>query len=304
MKPATRRVSGPDLDIVRSWIARYWLAVWFGVISAIRLSVLLTGAPGFDGRLYLKATRAWLAGGDPWIFIESQRFAAPPPTLVPLAPIAVLPEEVGVALLVILAAVGSIATIRLLRLPWWWILFPPFLDGVWNGNPQTLLVPLILVGAGPLAAFLKIYALVPIVLTLRWRAALVTAVALLVTAPLLPWAAYATKFGELSTVLATQSDGGLSATATPWLLPFAALALVFAGRERAAWLAIPVAWPATQWYYATLALPALTPIAAAIMAVPIPGAVIAAAVAVAVDRRNTSWRRLVSDWRPTAPRIQ
>ena len=74
-----------------------------------------------------------------------------------------------------LAVAGAVATIRLLRLPWWWILFPPFLDAAWNGNPQNLLVPLILVGAGPIAAFLKIYALVPIALTLRWRALLVTA---------------------------------------------------------------------------------------------------------------------------------
>jgi hypothetical protein len=303
LKASSQRISGPDLGFVRSWIARYWLAVWFGVISAMRLSFLVTGAPGFDGRLYLKATRAWLGGGDPWIFIESQRFAAPPPTLVPLVPITVLPDDLGVAVLMILAAVGAIATIRMLRLPWWWILFPPLLDGVWNGNPQAVLVPLILVGAGPLAAFLKIYALVPVALTLRWRAMLLTAGALVLTAPMLPWAAYIEKFGELSAVLATQSDGGLSATAIPWLLPVAVLALVFVGRERAAWLAVPVAWPATQWYYSSLALPALTPVAAAIMAVPIPGAVVAAAVAVAIQRRNTSWRSLVADWRPTAPRL-
>jgi hypothetical protein len=223
---------------------------------------------------------------------------------VPLAPIAALPEEIGVAVLVILAVGGVIATIRILHLPWWWILFPPFLDGAWNGNPQTLLVPLILVGAGPLAAFLKLYALVPLLLTLRWRAVLLTGAGLVLTAPWLPWPAYAASFGELSTVLLTQSDGGLSATVVPWLLPVAVLALVFAGRERAAWLAVPVAWPATQWYYSTLAVPALTPIAAAIMAVPIPGAVVAAAVAVAVQRRNTSWARLIADWKPGPTRLR
>ena len=290
-----------DLGFVRDWFRRYWLAVWFGAISAIRLSVLLPGTPGFDGRLYLKATRAWLAGADPWVFIESQRFAAPPTTLVPLAPIAVLPEQVGVALLVILAAAGAVATIRLLHLPWWWILFPPILDGVWNGNPQTLLVPLILVGAGPLAAFLKIYAVVPIALSLRWRALLVTAGGLALTAPFLPWPSYVAKFGELSAVLNTQSDGGLSATAIPWLLPIAAVALLFAGRERAAWLAVPVMWPTTQWYYSTLALPALTPLAAAAMAIPVPGTVVVAAIVVAIQRRNTTLARLVKDWRPAAP---
>ena len=115
LRPAHRRrrvrgVTGPsggsrspDLGLVRTWLARYWLAVWFGILSAIRLSALVGGQPGFDGRLYLDATRAWLAGSDPWVFIDTQRFAAPPPSLVPLIPVAVLPEELGVAVMVVLA---------------------------------------------------------------------------------------------------------------------------------------------------------------------------------------------------------
>jgi hypothetical protein len=265
------------------------------------LSVLVTGPPGFDGRLYLAATRAWLAGADPWLLIGNQRFAAPPPSLVPLAPIAILPEEVGVALMILLAAVGAVATIRMLRLPFWWLLFPPFIDGVWNGNPQTLLVPMILIGAGPVAAFLKLYALVPLILTLRWRAVLVTAVAFILTAPLLPWASYLARFGELSRALEAQSMGGLSATAVPWLVPIAIVVLILCGRERAGWLAVPVVWPSTQWYYSTLALPALTPVAAAIMAVPIPGIVVLAALVVAIERRNTNLERLIADWRPSSP---
>ena len=203
--------------------------------------------------------------------------------------------------MVVLAAIGAVATIRLLRLPWWWLLFPPFVDGVENGNPQTLLVPLILVGAGPIAAFLKIYALVPLVLTLRWRAVAVTGLLLLVTAPFLPWGSYIAQFGDLSAALETQSDGGLSATAMPWLIPIGVVALFFCGRERAGWLAVPVLWPATQWYYSTLALPALTPIAAALIAVPVPGFAVLAAVAVAVERRNTTRERLVAAWRPAPP---
>jgi hypothetical protein len=236
------------------------------------------------------------------VTIEAQRFAAPPPTLIPLAPFAVLPEPVGIALLIALAVAGAVATVRLLHLPWWWILFPPFVDAAWNGNPQNLLVPLILVGAGPLAVLLKIYAVVPLVLTLRWRALLVTAGVLLVTWPLLPWSSYIAQFADLSAALAAQSDGGLSATALPGLIPIAVIALVFAGRERAAWLAVPALWPATQWYYSTLAVPAATPIAGAILAIPVPGAAVLAAIAVAVQRRNTSPARLVADWRPrTAP---
>jgi hypothetical protein len=148
------------------------------------------------------------------------------------------------------------------------------------------------------AVLLKIYAVVPLALTLRWRALLVTGAALLVTAPFLPWDSYVAQFGDLSESLATQSDGGLSATALPWLIPVAIVALMFAGRERAAWLAVPALWPATQWYYSTLALPALTPLAAAVIAVPTPGAAVVAAVIVAVQRRNSSARRLVADWGP------
>ena len=44
---------GPDLGFVLTWLKRYWLAVWFGVISAMRLQVLVTGQPGFDAQLYL-----------------------------------------------------------------------------------------------------------------------------------------------------------------------------------------------------------------------------------------------------------
>lgn len=290
---------GLDLGFVKAWFTRYWLAVWFASITLVRASVLVTGQPGFDGRLYLRATKAWLDGQDPWILIESQRFAAPPPTLIPLAPIALLPEDLGVVVLLIAAIAGAVATVRLLHLPWWWLLFPPLIDGAWNANPQTLLVPLILIGAGPIAAFLKVYALVPIALTLRWRALLVTAVLLVLTAPLLPWASYVAQFGDLSQVLATQSDGGLSATAIPWLIPVAVVALILCGRERTAWLAVPVLWPSTQWYYSTLAMPALTSIAAALMAVPVPGfAVVAAAVAVAAEHRRVSSSGLVADWKP------
>lgn len=290
--------AAPDLGFVVRWFRRYWLAVWFGVITAIRLTVLIPSGVGFDAHLYLAATRAWLAGLDPWVTLEGTRYAAPPPSLLPLAPLAMLPEAVGVAALLVLSVVGVVATIRLLKLPWWWILFPPLVDGGWNGNPQVLLVPLILVGAGPVAIFLKAYAAIPVVLSLRWRAVVVTAVALLVTAPFLPWGLYFAQFQELSAALNEQSVGGLSATVLPLLLPVAIIALVLCGRERAGWLAVPVAWPATQWYYSTLAIPALTPVGAALMAVPVPGFVVLAAIAVAVERRNTSLKKLVADWRP------
>ncbi|MBA2757118.1 MAG: hypothetical protein H0U37_06715 [Chloroflexi bacterium] len=297
---------GPDLRFVRGWLGRYWLAIWFGVIFAIRLTAIVGENIGFDARLYLAATRAWLAGDEPWIVLLHQQFAAPPPTLLPLVPFTFLPESVGIATLIALSAFGVVLTIRLVGLPWWWLLFPPFLDSVMSGNPQGLLVPLILVGAGPVAAFLKVYALIPIVLTLRWRALLVTFGALLVTAPMLPWASYVAHLAELSTALTNQSSGGLSATAIPWLIPIAVVALIMCGREKAAWLAVPVVWPATQWYYSTLAVPALkgAPVAAALMAINIPGATVAAAIIIAWQARLFTLDRLRAAWvvrGPVAP---
>jgi hypothetical protein len=290
----------PDLNFVRAWIVRYWLAVWFGAIFAMRFLVVIGGNIGFDAQLYLAATRAWLAGQEPWVIIQEQQFAAPPPTLLPLVPFALLPETVGIAMLMILAAAGVVATVRLLKLPWWWLLFPPFLDAVINGNPQAVLVPLILGGAGAIAAFLKIYALIPVVMTARWRAVLVTVVALLITAPILPWGSYIDHRTELAASLIRQTSGGLSATALPWLIPIAVVALILCGREKAAWLAVPVVWPSTQWYYSTLAVPALTnaPIAAALMAINIPGMTVLAAVVVAWQARLFTMDRLREAWVP------
>jgi len=70
--------------------------------------------------------------------------------------------------------------------------------------------------------------------------------------------------------LQTQSDGGMSAWATPILLPIGAIALVVMGRERAAWWSVPVLWPSTQWYYASMVVPAATLPAAVVVAVPHP----------------------------------
>ena len=104
------------------------------------------------------------------------------------------------------------------------------------------------------------------------------------------------RFAMLSEVLLRQSDGGLSVTATPWLLIVATPALILCGRERTAWLAVPVLWPSTQWYYSTLAVPALTPVAGALMALQIPGATVAAAVAVAIQAGSRSWPSLRKAW--------
>jgi len=200
-----------------------------------------------------------------------------------MVPFALLPEPVGLAVLFILSLAASIWTLRRLGLPWWWITWPPLVDNLWNGNPQLFLVPLLL---GPVAWFapiVKAYAIVPLIIQLRLRAVLVTTVIVLVTAPLLPWGQFLERWPVISRLLSEQSQGGMSAWYFPVLVPFAAIALVVMGRERASWWFIPALWPSTQWYYTLMAMPALTPLTAAVLAAPVQGGPAVAAIVAAIE---------------------
>jgi hypothetical protein len=276
----TRPERGPDFGFVRAWVARYWLGVWFAIVSGVWLYLAIrNGAvPGDDQ--YLVATRRWLSGIDPWATEYPGWFAAPPITLLPMIPYALLPF--GRELLVLTAVVAGIATVRLLKRPWYWILFPPLVNGMIGGGIDTWLVPLILVGHGWLAVLAKTYAAVPLVILGKWRPLVVAGVILVVTAPILPWASYFSQFSEIQRHLAEQAA---NLSAPIYLVPVAVVALVLMGRARAAWLAVPALWPSTQWYYNSIALPGLTPVAAALMAVPSSWCVVAACVLLAIETR-------------------
>lgn len=269
------------------------LATWFSVISAMRLVVLVgLGEPGFDGRLYIEASRVWLTGGDPWnVQLNGTAYAAPPPSLLATAPFVVLPVSIAIGLIVGAGLVGTWWALRRLGIPAWWLVFPPFVDGLWNANPQVLLLPLIVAGSvgGAAATIVKVYAAVPLILLGRLRAVALAAAVIVVTVPVLPWEIYLRRFGEISGRLEAQSQGGMSATTSWALIAIAVLALAVIGRRRAAWLAVPGLWPSTQWYYATLAVPGLTPVAAALMAIPAQGAVVVALVAAAIEVSVPGW---------------
>ena len=269
---------------VRDTIDRWWLAFWFALVSGIGLILPQLREPSVlvDARLYVDAARTWLAGGDPWsVNIGGLYFAAPPPTLLAVAPFTLLPEPWGSGALGAVCLAGAIATIRMLRLPAWWLLFPPLVQAVIAGNIQTLLVPLLLGVGGALAPILKIYAAVPLVILGRWRALLGSALLVLLTAPLLPWATYLDQFAAINANLVAQSAMGPSLLTSVVLAPVAALCLWMVGREHAAWLAVPALWPAQQWYYATLVLPTRSRLVAGIIATPIPLAGFVALVAAA-----------------------
>jgi hypothetical protein len=269
------------LHLPPGW-AELLVAAWFVAISLMRIRAMSTTPPGFDGRLYRAATIAWLDGADPWtVFSGPIRYAAPPPSLLAMLPFALVPEDVAVAAIIILGLLGTIWAIRRLGLPIWWIAFPPFIDGLYNANPHVFLVPLLVAGAAPIAVMVKIYAgLVPLVRG-QVRAVLLSVGLVLVTAPFLPWAEYLAAWPSIVDALREQSDGGMSALAIPLLIPIGIAALILMGRERAAWWIVPVLWPSTQWYYASMVMPAATLLAAVVVAVPSPWSATVAAALVA-----------------------
>lgn len=287
---------------VREVVRRYGLAVWFLLLSGPTLFLYLGKSPllFFDARLYLDATRVWLAGGDPWsVSYQDIMFAAPPPTLLALVPFALLADPVGWLLLGALCVAGAIASIRMLDLPWWWLLFPPIVLGALSGNIQLLLLPLLLRGAGWAAGFLKIYAMVPVTILGQWRQLIIFALLLIATAPFLPWGTYISRFVEINAALAEQSHYGLTTVQSLILLVPALGAMWVVGRERSAWLAVPALWPSQQWYYATLAMPARSQIVAFIIAIPISGSGTVALFALAL---LTLWqRRRLRDADPEDP---
>jgi len=291
-------VISPGLRRLLPWI----LAAWFIAISAMRLAVIAPGGPGFDGRLYRSATVAWLNGQDPWAVVQGGVwFGAPPPSLLPMIPFALLPEGVALGVLLALCLGASAWAIRRLGLPMWWLAFPPLVDGIWNANPHVLVLPLLLVGLAPIAAIVKLYAAVVPSVRLELRALALTAVAFVVTAPFVPWATYLAERDIIRLRLDLTAGGGIGV----WALdqPFLPVGVVVSlvafwilvrrDRERAAWLAMPAFWPWTQWYYSSLAIPGVAPrdagdevaasagIAAAILAVPLEGGPALALVVVA-----------------------
>lgn len=263
-----------DSPWVAAIVSRYGLPSWFAIESILGVALVVKDPRYlfFDGRLYLEATRTWLAGGDPWdVQLAGNYFAAPPLTLLPFVPVALLPPALGIAVVAIAVCGGALATVRLLHLPWWWLLFPPLVQCVLSANVQALIVPLILVPGGGLAIVLKIYAGLPLAILGRWRSLLVAFGVLCVTLPVLPWATYISDLGVISQRLADQSKYTLPMGLLVLVSPLILTALVVVGRERAAWLIIPAIWPSQQFYYGTIAMPTKSKIATALIALPIPG---------------------------------
>jgi hypothetical protein len=246
------------------------LPAWFIAIDLLWLAKLDVLA--IDARHYQRATNDWLAGSDPYAVMEGTTpYFSGPHTLLFYAPTSLLPVPVATWIWMALGLAASIWLIRRLELPLWWVLFPPLAHAIWNGNPQTIAVALLVLG-GPRAAAaavgLKLYT--GLALAFRWREAVAAGIVLLVTLPLVPWQLYLEHSGFISEHLATAWNG--SAWRFPILLPIAALAIWILRREGGGWHAVGALWPATQFYYNSMALPAIAhrKVVTACLAVPMP----------------------------------
>jgi hypothetical protein len=254
-----------------------WFAYW---VRDSCWSIPTDGRLGIDGRIYYRAAQAWLGGHDPWVAgvpVNGFRFdfAGPPPTVLAFAPLAVLPEDVFTALWLTITVAAAVYTIRRVRRPMWWLLFPPLVQGVLVGNPQVLCLAVLLAGSDwlrSLAIPLKAYAALPMLAELRWRALGILAAASALSFALWPglWLTYLGEFGTISARIAAESFGGFSATRDTTLLVVTAVAigaLALIDRRAAGWLAVPALWPSSQFFYSAFALPVMSPLLAVGLAV-------------------------------------
>jgi len=245
----------------------------FAVLSYLDLASHQTSLLGVDAAIYYRAAAAFTAGTSPWEALVASpngneyHFAALPPAVLALVPFTLIREQAFVWLSLFACAAAAVWIVRRLNIAWWWLMFPPVVQGVYAGNPQILLLAFLLGGSSVLASLapiLKIYAFAPLVGERRYRA-LFLAVALLgvswLIAPSL-WSEYLRGLPEISDRLMRESWGGY--TAIPFyshLLYVAGIVgivlLVIVDFRSAGWLAGPALVPASQLHLSTMAMPVL-----------------------------------------------
>jgi hypothetical protein len=275
-------------------IWRLLLPAVFAAVSAEFLleAVIEPRSIGSHASIYTAAARAWISGGDPWsVGPPAAVFAGPPPMLVPFVPFTVLPLDLTRLIWVLGSLVLAILIIRRLRLPGWWIGFPPIAQVIHLGHPEILLLALIVFG-GPLAGLaplVKPYFGPALLAERRWRAIGVGLLVFLATFPFLPWAAFFERLPSITATLARQSIGD-SVFGQPIPMVVAIVVLASLGPRRALWLAGPILWPSAQPFYKVACVPAMSPLLAVFWAIPIPGFTLGGLIVVAVAERYVAAR--------------
>jgi hypothetical protein len=253
---AEPHLRGVDLDRVWERVIPISLFLTFAVVSAQKLVTwATTGHLWVDLRIYRAAAAEALAGGNPWnVIVDGYYYAAPPTSLIPYIPATFMPVDVATAVYAVVFAGAAVAAVRALRLPIWWVLFPPLFEAVIDLNSDVLVLALLLGGPvlGGAAVICKIYGAVPLLLQRRWTALAWAAAFALLSLPW--WPTFIEQRGVILDRLAYQA-GTLSAWGT-WLLIPTVIALAYLRGRGASWLAVPALWPSTQLHYSTVGTPA------------------------------------------------
>jgi hypothetical protein len=211
---------------------------------------------GDDARLYFDATSTWISGGDPWQVrsFVGNFFAGPPPCLLLNLPLLPLGRTFAVYFWTLADVAAILGAIRYYRLPWWWVIYPPFLEATLVGSANLALLGLILLGGGGIAALTKPFAIPGMLGENRWRGVVAAGLLGLVTLPLLPWQMFLGEFGTINANLAAQSP---NPDGQPLVfMACVTLALLALGRTGLL-MATPALWPHAQIHYAVYSLEAI-----------------------------------------------
>jgi hypothetical protein len=203
-----------------------------------------------DASLYLSATQTWVSGGNPWAVTSTGgiAFAAPPPALLLSVPLLPFGPDAARAFWAVADVVGWLIVIRRLGLGPWWLLFPPFLEALFPGNPDPALAGLVLVGGAWLTAFVKPYSVPAILADGRWRQVLVAAALGVGSLLVLPWAMFVAQLPAVRDALEAQAPD-LNAWGNPVLMVLVVVALAVLGIRTALRLVVPTLWPSGQLHY-------------------------------------------------------
>jgi hypothetical protein len=290
---ASGNLPSERVERLRLALARVGLPAWFIVIDILWIVRPITFA--IDARHYQRSASAWLTGSDPWQVREHDvLYASGPHTLLPYVPTHLVPLSAATAIWMLVGVLAAIWVVRRLQLPIWWLAFPPLFHSIWNGNPQTLMLALLVMDrplASALAASVKLYALVQLVF--RPRQLLVALAFLAITALIVPWRLYLDAGGGAAEHLAGAWNG--SAWRIPVLVIPTIAGLWVLRRQGAEWWSIPAVWPATQFYYVSTVMPVVArrPVLAAFTAAPVPLMVPIVVMTLAavqlVERRRPGW---------------
>jgi hypothetical protein len=209
-----------------------WFGLW-GLYHVYATSFFV------DAWIYRAGASTWLAGGDPWSAqVQGLHFAALPPSLPLLAPLALIPEALFIPVWLPICVVSAVLIVRRLHLKPVWLLFPPLIQGVLLGNPAIPAFALFVCGWEPVALIVRPHLGFAALAERRWRAVVLAAALGLVLLVLTPWLTYLRELSSITARYGLESGGGANGSPLLYWLAVAATAGVFLfDRPSAGWLA-------------------------------------------------------------------